>query len=134
MKQIRSILLLTVALALCAGCKTILPGNDPIIVRAEQSIQVAYATFDTFTALDNDNRELFKTKFPTVHEFAEWLRASVGQPPMPRGLSIIQSANRVKLAYKSNRTAQNKASLVTALATLESAVMESQRQLAATKP
>jgi len=124
-KQIIGALLVAV---LC-GCAALQPGADPIVVRTEQTISVAYGTFDTFTKLDNDNRDLFKTKIPAVHQFAEWLRVKVGQPPTPRGISLIESANRVKVAYKSNRTPENKANLVTALASLESIVAETQKQL-----
>lgn len=125
---------LLAAIWLLAGCTTLQPNADPVVVRAEQSIQVAFATLDTFLKVDHANRELFKTSLPEVHKFAEYLRAPVGNPPAPRGISYIESAVKVKNAYKLNRTAENKASLVTALATLETLIQQTQAQLDQTVP
>jgi hypothetical protein len=113
------------------GCASILPGHDPVVVRAEQSLQIAFTTFDTFLKLEHDNKARVKEKVPEVHKFAEWLREPVQfeGKSVPRGVSIIQSANNVKTAYKRNRTEANKANLVTALAAVESAVREAQKHL-----
>lgn len=129
MKTKLALLLSTFGLLLCFGCAALSPGADPIVVRAEQTISIAFATINTFTKLDDENRELFRTKVPEVHAFAEWLRAPIGYPPAPRGIALIASAHSVKLAYKAARTPDNKANLVTALAALECAVIETQKQL-----
>ena len=97
-------------------------------MRAEQSVSVAYSTFDTFLKLELANETLLKAKAPEVVKFAAWLteRMPDGQP---RGVSIIQSANATRRAYKSNRTSDNKASLIAALAALETALAETNKQL-----
>ncbi len=117
------------------GCASVQPGADALEVRAEQTVATAFNVFDTFLRLDDANRELAKAKAkaPKVHEFAEWLREAVpdnGQM-VPRGLSLIQSANRVRRAYKSSRTPDNHASLQAALAALARAANEANTHLAA---
>jgi hypothetical protein len=128
----KKLLLIIPVAFLMAGCATIKSGSDPIVVRAEQSEQVAFATFDTFLKIDNANRQFFRTSLPAVHQFAEWLRTPIGNPPSQRGIAMIESFDKVKVAYKSNRTPDNKANLITALATLEAAIAETQKQLNAT--
>lgn len=122
-------LLSAVLLLALAGCVSLKPGADPIEVRAEQTLSVAFATMDTFLKLAHQQESRLKTAAPQVLKFADWLREP--QPDgLPRGASLVASANRVRQAYKANRSADNKASLVTALAIVESAVSETNRQLA----
>jgi hypothetical protein len=116
------------------GCASLEKGADPVVVRAEQTLTVATSAFDTFLKLDNDNRALVKQKAPQVHEFAEWLREPSQFPGstnvVARWACLVESAELTKLAYKQNRSADNKANLVTALATLQTAVDQAQSQLA----
>lgn len=114
------------------GCAALAPGADPVVVRAEQSIQIAFSTFDTFLKLEHDNSAKVKDKAPEVHQFAEWLREKDASGTS-QGIAMIRSADNFKNAYKSNRTAENKANLITILATLESAVSETQKHLTAIK-
>lgn len=136
MKKILSLLALCGLISFFTGCAALDPGADPVEVRAEQAVQTAFSTLDAFVQLDNVNREFAKEKAPKAHEFAEWLRApvEVDGAVMPRGLSFIQSANRVRQAYKANRTPENKASLLAAIASLEKSVTEAQQQMSQLKP
>jgi hypothetical protein len=121
--------LLAMALAISVtGCATLNPGADPVVVRAEQSIKVAFDTFDTFLKMEKSNQARIRDKVPAVHEFAEWLRAP-GPNGSPRGIAIIESANTVKNAYKRNRSPENKANLISALAAVEAAVSQTQKHL-----
>ena len=116
-----------------SGCVALNPGVDAVEVRAEQTVQTAFDVFDTFLRLDAADRDLVKRKAPAAHEFAEWLRAPVpnGAQTVPRGVSLILSANRVRLTYKASRTGDNRAQLNTALVALAAAITETQKQLAA---
>lgn len=125
--------------ALCAisivgfiGCVHLDPNADPGEVRAEQTIATAYDVMDTFLKLEMQNRALLQAKALGVCKFADKLRAPVqvnGQS-VPWGISLIQSANATRLAYKRNRTPDNKASLVSAIAAVEAALAETNAQLA----
>ena len=129
--------LIRLSLCLClwfvTGCVT--PTGDSVVVRSEQTIAIAYDTLDTFLKLEHDNQALIKTKVPEVHKFAEKLRqpVTVGGKTQPFGVTVIQSALDVKNAYKRNRTPENKASLISALAALESVVRETQQHLTSIK-
>lgn len=105
------------------GCASIRPGNDPLIVRAEQTETIAIGAFDLVVNLDNANRPFWRTNIPAFHQFAEWLRAPqvVNQTnTLPRGAAMIWSVNSVKQDYKVNRAQSNL--LITAIATLQSAI------------
>lgn len=127
-----SILLLMLGLAfLLPGCATKLDaGADPIEVRAEQTIGTAADLVDLFVHVEFDNEVLIKAKAPKVHAYAEWLR-SFEPSGEQRGLALIGSANKARLAYKQNRSPENKASLEAIMAALETIATEVQTQLAA---
>lgn len=122
-----------IAVVTFTGCASLEPSADAVAVRAEQTVATAFNVFDAFLNLEHANRELVKAKAPAVHTFAEWLREPVPDngAMVPRGLSLIQSANRVRLAYKANRTPDNHASLQAALAALARAANETQTQMQA---
>lgn len=126
---------LCLALWVMTGCASVAPGHDPVVVRAEQSLSIAFDTIDTFLKLEHGNQELVKQKVPEVHAFAQKLRAkvTVGGKTQPFGISVIQSATDVKNAYKRNRSPENKANLISALASLEAIVRETQQHLTAIK-
>lgn len=108
------------SLPLCfilAGCATILPGNDPVVVNAERTANLASDTFDTFLKIEYDNRAALETVSPEIHKYAESLRAHA-----PTWLASLRSLTK---AYKFNRTAENKASLQTAVAVVVAAMQES---------
>ena len=69
-----------------------------MVVRAEQSITIANATFDSAVKIDNANRSFFRTNAPAFHQFCEWLRTPVVMPPLtnaePRGLPTLIQAGQ----------------------------------------
>ena len=103
-------LLLSLALFGATGCATLQPGADPVVVRAEQTEQVAFATFDTFVHLVADHEADVQAKVPAAFTFAEWLRAKEADGT-PRGLALVNSLSTVRRAYASHRTPENQASL-----------------------
>lgn len=120
------------------GCVALDPGVDPLEVRAEQSVSLAGDTFDTFLKLEYDEISLVRSNAPAVHQFAEWLRqpvtlSSADTNAYPRDIAMVLSANQARAAYKANRSAENKASLVSVLAALEEALRQTQAQMAAIK-
>lgn len=96
--------------ALVVGCAQIQPGNDPVVVNAERSTQVALATMDAFLQIEYNNRDMLKKVNPAIHTYAEYVRRN--------GQHYLQSARALTLAYKNNRSAENKANLQTAIALL----------------
>lgn len=119
---------LATAVWLTAGCATLNPSADPVEVRAEQTVSIAFSTFDTFLKIESQQEARLITAAPGVVKFADWLREPT-PGGLPRGLSIIESANNVRRAYKANRSAENRASLISALAAVESALSETNKQL-----
>ena len=132
MKRTIALLIFTLAFHL-AGCASLQPGADPVVVRCQQAERVAFSTFDTFVHLVADNEVRVKSIAPAAFDFAEWLRAKQ-LDGTPRGLSMISSLGRVRRAYEANRSADNKASVLSALAALQAAVTESQKHLAVINP
>jgi hypothetical protein len=106
------------------GCASVAPGNDLLIVRAEQVEQTAAAAFDFVLQLDNSNREFYREKVPMFHHLAEWLREpqNVGGTNYPRAIALVLNVNAVKATYRANHSNSNL--LATAIATLESAARQ----------
>ncbi len=120
-----------------SGCAGLAPGADALVVRAEQTLTGAEATFDTFLQLDDQNRALVATKAPPVHAFAEWLRVpqtfGYTTNTAARWACMIESAELTKEAYKENRVGTNAIQLTASLAALTEALNQTQTQLAAIK-
>lgn len=124
-------LLSILALATFAGCASLQPGADPIIVRAQQTERVAFETFDTFLRLEHKHAARIRSAAPAVSKFAEWLREP--QPDGPRGIALVRSLGNVRRAYAAAKTPDNKARLSTALDALSAALAETQKHLTAAK-
>jgi len=107
--------LIFAALTLCllAACATVRPGNQSAEVRAEQTLSVSLAALDSFVAFEHRRRADVP---PLVRDVARRIRSEA-----PKALD---SANNLRLAYKSNRTAANEANLFTALAVVDSMLAE----------
>jgi hypothetical protein len=121
-KWISNWLLTTMLVVSMLGCVTPDEGQDGVVVRAEQSIQITFDTMNTFLKIEHDNREFVKTKLPDVHKYAEWLRQPVrkvgtSSATERRGVMIVNSLIVVKNEYKSARTQENYSKLLQALAT-----------------
>lgn len=106
-------ILAALALCLLTACATVRPGNQSAEVRAEQTLSVSLAALDSFVAFEHRRRADVP---PLVRDVAARVRLNA-----PRALD---SANALRLAYKSNRTAANEANLFTALAVVDSMLAE----------
>ena len=109
MKSIFAIL----CLLTLSGCVTPRPGNQTVEIRAEQVLAVSAAALDSFLAFEHRRRADVP---PLVRDVARRVRLEA-----PKALD---SANALRLAYKGNRTPQNEAGLLTALAMVETLVAE----------
>lgn len=113
-----------VVLALClgtaaimqTGCKSVDPGNDPVVVRAEQVTQVALETFDAFLEWEwrNRNMGLSLSSTPEVAAAAAEIRAN--------GIRWLEDARALTQAYKEHRTPERRANLETAIAVLQETI------------
>jgi len=114
-----SVFILILPLFFCSGCATLQPGADPVVVNAERTIEVARATLDSFVRFEFNNR----AKCPReVQDAAEKIRREAPE--------WFNRAMRLKLAYKTNRGADAKADLLTAIAVLSTAASEAATMLA----
>lgn len=109
---------LVIILALFLGaCATIQIGQDPVVVNAERSTQLALDTFNVIEKLEIDSYAAFKATDAAaaakVRIFVNNLRRNQAE--------WAASARTLTKAYKENRTAENKASLATAIAVLTAA-------------
>lgn len=136
MKRNKKVAVLPVLLALMfvQGCTNnpIKSGNDPVVVRAEQALTVAPELFDLVVHVESDNRAYFMSINPDIHKFGETLRKVVatdpitGKPIRQAKFWLVSTTNMLD-AYKDNRTAENKANLLTWLKTIEQAVAEAKK-------
>ena len=110
-----AVLLAGFALTLLTSCAT-----DPV-VNAEKTTAVANDTFDAFVHLERNNEAYLKTVSPQIHNYANIVRRN--------GVQWLQSARALTIAYENNRTSQNKANLDTALAVLNTAIVQSQQYI-----
>jgi len=108
-----------------SGCAQLRPGQDPLVVRAEQVEATAKATFDLVLNIDHSDRGFWRTNAPAFHSFCEWLR----QPQivwvtnvLPRASAMIANLDNVKQDYVWARQGSNV--LITALVVLQSASTE----------
>lgn len=112
-----------VPVAVTTGCVAL--RGDPVIIRAEQSIQMGFATLDAFIRFEfknNKNGELGAD----VRKVAERIRRYAP--------GWIEGANATLRAYKKSKTDENRTALVTALALIETAAAEANKHLAGGNP
>lgn len=96
-----------------SGCCTILPGNDPLVVRTEQATRMLYSTADKFLEWEYKNR----AQAPYLKPVADKMRRTV-----PGVLAVSRDALR---AYKASKNASTKADLVAALQPVEQLLQDS---------
>lgn len=96
-----------------SGCCTILPGNDPLVVRTEQATRMLYSTTDKFLEWEYKNR----AQVPYLKPVADKMRRTV-----PGVLAVSRDALR---AYKATKNAGTKADLVAALQPVEQLLQDS---------
>lgn len=94
---------------------------DSIVVNAEKTLAVARDTFRFIAHEERRNREAFDKASPQIHEFVEYIRQN--------GVGWLRTAEAMKTAYKTNRSPENRANLLTAIATVSAALDQSQTYL-----
>lgn len=96
-----------------SGC-SILPGHDPLVVRAEQATQLLYVTTDRLLAWEHANRG----QVPQLKPVCDRLRQNV-----PWVLERCRDATK---AYKKAKTDLSRRTLVLSLASVETSLDEAQ--------
>lgn len=104
--------------------------GDPVVVNAEKTAAIAKDTFDEFLKLEYEHRELLLKNAPQIHAFAQTLRHRANPGDPPNAIKWIQTLRRVTLAYKYNRSAENKANVSTALETVAEALSQANQYIA----
>jgi hypothetical protein len=98
---------LPLLLILAVSCATITSG-DPIVVRAEQSVNIAFETVDTFLYIEKTHQADLARVSADAHAVAEALRSNAPD--------AFRKARRLIDVYKANRGDDAKADMLTALA------------------
>lgn len=83
---------------------------DQLILRSEQTQQVARSTFNLFVHIERDHEAELHSLNPAIHSAAEKVRA--------HGLDYVDSVHLATKTFKYNRTSTNQATLNTYLTTL----------------
>ncbi len=100
------------------GGGIVVTSKDPVVI-AEITTQIAYDTFDTLFTLEYQNRALLLAKAPAVKVAIDSLRLRAPQ--------LLASARTMTKVYEANATPENLLNLQAILATVNQAVVESQR-------
>lgn len=117
--------ILTVTALILLGCAALQPGADPLVVRTEQTLSVANATFDWILGFDNSNRAFWRTNAPAFHNFCEWLRTPMpymGTATVPRCVELQLNVDDLKHVYQASKTTTSSNALYSALLTLQGAI------------
>lgn len=104
-----------------ATCRKLDPGASPVVVRTEQLLTSAQATFLFTLQVDQKDRGFWRSNAPAFHAFCETLRRPTtyqGTNVLPQYRVWLLSLDDVKLDYKAGRTSSN--ALATAGAALTS--------------
>jgi hypothetical protein len=101
---------------LVQGCATVQPGNDPVVVHAEQLYQQAFDASDTLFKLEEVNRSLLLQYAPSVDRAINALKPKV---------KLVLADARLDLAiYKDKRTSDNMGRLNAAILALTSLLQQ----------
>ena len=112
-------ILVVVALSACATLQT---GADPVLVRAEQTLEISFTTIDGLLFVEKYHRAELEKVVPNAHQVAETLRV--------RAPEALRAATRAIDVYRIHRTPEAKADLATWLAVVQQLAYEAQRILA----
>lgn len=94
---------------------------DPIVVNAERTLSAARDTFKFIAHEERQNQALFEKVSPNIHSFVENIRRN--------GVGWLRTAEAMKTAYKQNRTAENKANMLTAISIVSTSLAQSRQYL-----
>lgn len=97
---------------------------DPVVVDAEKTLLIARDTFNLYVHIEREHQDTLAKVSPEFHQFGTKLRGNA--------IGWLRTADRLKEAYKQNRTAENKALLFTALAVVSKALSETQTMIGKT--
>lgn len=130
MRGFVSLLSLTAIIFGLVACAHLQPGADPLVVRVEQGLTGAKATFDMVLHVDNADRGFWRTNAPAFHNFCSWLRTPMPYTApdfltftnMPRASLMQLNVQDLKLAYKASRTSGNSNALWTAWTVLDTSL------------
>lgn len=111
------------AMMLWVGCAQIQPGQDSLVVRAEQTAEVASATLTAFVTWAYNNQA---TVGENVQKAANAIRLTA-----PKSIDSLRATTKV---YKLNRTPENKATLETWLKVVEQLEREALKWYAPSTP
>jgi hypothetical protein len=102
-------LLLALSLVLgFTGCAHVADGEDPFVVRTEQTIDGAFATVDAFVAHEHQFRDWYRENAPQVHAFAETeLRRKIQPTGERRFEALTRNARGALETYKVSVSAEN---------------------------
>lgn len=95
------------------GCSTnkVAEGSDPIVVNAERLQATAFEALDMLMTMEENNRAYLRSVAPEVERAANLIRRD--------GPNALKSLEDATLAYKRNRTPENKANMETWIKTVE---------------
>lgn len=97
---------------------------DPVVVDAEKTLLIARDTFNLYVHIEREHQDTLAKVSPEFHKLGTKLRGNA--------IGWLRTADRLKETYKQNRTAENKASLFTALAVVSKALSETQTMIGKT--
>lgn len=123
MKSANAHSLLIAFLMLVSGCSSIAPGSDPIVVNAQRSMSASFDLVDAFLRWEHANRHAVTRD---VTDAADIIRTKF--PP------AFEATKSVLAAYRSNKTPESKADLMTWLATLRELEAQARVYYAPRKP
>lgn len=110
MKQF-SLLIAALFAFIAIGCSTVDQGQSSVVVRSEQTQQIAFDVLDRYVNWEFENRELLASISPEFKVAGDRIRS--------KGLDAIEALHRVTKSYKDNRTPENLADLQTWLAVVQ---------------
>lgn len=117
-RHIQNIIPILLLATVATGCLSPKPGHDPVVIRAEQTLAITLDTADAFLRLDHKHRD-------TIGAEANYLADQI-RSHLP---THLETARLAIVAYKHNRTPDNRANLATALATIDIVLAHSQAAL-----
>jgi hypothetical protein len=125
---------MAIGAAFIAGCSTIAPGADPLIVRTEQTETFATNTFNTFLTLEWENQAFVLANAPYIHTFAESLRQPVmdGNKPIRQCYYWVLLLDRAKVAYQAGTGSSNQ--VLNALSAVETPLATTEGDIAVLAP
>ena len=93
-------------LLLVSGCAGIKPGNDKLVVRAEQTRAAAAETFNSFVVFEHSNRDALWKVSKDIKHTADYVRA-YGRPAIEELTKSIETYKVLKTSTSSGDLNKN---------------------------